>query len=98
MLDHVTTAATRAVRPYNGRLLAVETDVDETTRQSGLIVPFDQATERDWVRAVVTAATDDGSHVALAVGVVVYFYRSQCWRLHDAWVVDPDYVLAYEDD
>lgn len=99
----VTEDAVRKLRPFGGRVLVAETNVDEEERRSGLVVPI--ALSDGVKRGVVTRIdplSDRLPDGQIEVGMVVYFVasglRGDAAKIMDAYVLDPAAILAYESD
>lgn len=97
---------TKALRPFWGRVLVVESSADEEQRQSGLIVPLHhEGQTAEFKRGVVqhldqtyhdlTEWGDYARHIDAGTAV---FFRGGIKIGVDTWVVDIDDILAYEGD
>lgn len=92
----------RNVRPFHGRVTVQESELEEETLASGLLVPFNSdasSLKRGVIvevsGSVLTGAYDDfGGADELQPGMVVY-YRSGV-KIGDVVVVDVRDIIAYE--
>jgi hypothetical protein len=97
-----TVHASKLVRPFWGRATVIESPVDETERQSGLIVPHRHEGDDDVRRGVILdidRVFDDGSAPGksseqIDKGMVVYFQGGV--QVLDVIVLRMDEIVAFE--
>lgn len=97
---------TKALRPFWGRVLLIESAVDEEQRKSGLIVPLHrEGQESEFKRGVVYRIdqtyhelTQWGDYARQIDTGTAVFFRGGIKIGVDTWVVDIDDILAFESD
>lgn len=92
---------TDKLKPFWGRVLVIESQVDQEQRASGIVIPVELG---DGVRRGIVTGTDEHwpsnapNYVTgdiIPPGTVLYFKAG--WKIGDTYVLDCDDILAYEE-